>query len=116
MVLILSSDQSQKIQLQSQPLALTVKERWLYASKKLSLFIGLTIASLFIPVFHFVLVPTLSLVSIFIFIKSLKMKHKIILSSQTNCLKCQKDLSAIYLLDDDFRIKCPHCYQSYLIA
>jgi hypothetical protein len=113
--LILSNDQSKIHDLNAQWTALTPKERMNYAAKKFGIFFGLAIASVFIPVAHFFLVPLFLILSLVVGFKSYAIRYRLDLGQQLKCHQCQNELKPSYLLGDELRIKCEKCFAQYAI-
>lgn len=94
---------------------LTKSERLAFALKKAGLFWGIGIACIFIPVFHFVLVPTAILVGIFAFYRELGLAQQITQGTLI-CPVCQKSLEVNQApFEWPKRMDCQTCQTRVLI-
>lgn len=84
-----------------------------FAIRKFSMFFALAIASIAVPVFHFVLVPLFLVISVIIFFKYLKFKYELITEGVTHCLECSTKIDFNKSQDQDFRCECSKCYTRY---
>jgi hypothetical protein len=89
--------------------ALSNSERVKLAAARGGLFFFLAVASVFIPVFHFVLVPLFLILSVFFAFKTRKAKA-FVGAFSAPCPKCNQtiEMKAQYL-EDEIRFFCPHC-------
>ncbi len=115
MKLTLTSDQAKTTDIKATLHTLSKRERTLYAWKKFGVFFGLAILSVFVPVAHFVLVPTFLILSIVVGIKSYKIQARLEILENVQCLQCQEILPKQFLLGEEERIKCGHCFAQYAI-
>ncbi len=115
MKLILSNNMEKWLDVQAPLTAMSTTARFKYAAKKAGLFFGLALASLFIPVLHFVLVPTFLVVAFYMGYKSMKTKWTLHLPEKRNCVSCSQPLKPVYFLNDDRRVACDHCYCHYAL-
>lgn len=115
MKLILSSDQEKWIEPEAELIKLRTDERFKIALQKFALFFALAIASIFIPVFHFVLVPAFLLISVVMGIKAYKIQYRLQIHKECLCVQCQAPLKTEFLLDEQRRLRCGNCFAHYLI-
>ncbi len=115
MKLILSNDQSQYAEIEGSVHQLTTAERLKYSVRKFIFLFFLAVASVFIPVFHFVLVPLFLLLAVIMAFKSYKVLLRFEFKKPSLCLKCQKELPSSYFLNQNLKIKCATCFSHYLI-
>ena len=114
MQIILTSDQSKSFDLNQQIVKLNPQQRFQRAIKKFGLFLGLAIFCIFIPVFHFILVPLFLLIAIISGWKTYTVEFELDLESQ-KCLQCQQNLNPVYYLGPDLRFRCEHCHSHYVV-
>lgn len=94
------------------------KERWIFSLKKLFLFWSLAGVSVFIPLAHFILVPTFLLAGAVSFILHFNKTH-IVRDLSFNCPKCQQKNSyakKIFLFRDEMRFYCTTCAEQLVVA
>lgn len=86
------------------------------ALKFFSLFIGLGVSSIFIPVFHFVLVPSFLMLSIIVSIIQYKKIYRCDLNA-VNCPVCLNSFKESYLYsrENSFTLYCFVCRSSLII-
>ncbi|MGZ3690219.1 MAG: hypothetical protein ACXVAX_01875 [Pseudobdellovibrio sp.] len=87
----------------------TKNELVILSFKKLALFWGLAICSVFIPVLHFVLVPSFLIVGVVAFMKQYKNTH-LIKGGIYICPECKRDfeMKPIYFMEGK-KIDCSLC-------
>lgn len=95
---------------------LSVSQRTTTAFKKFFLFLGIAIASIFIPVAHFVLVPLFLILSVFFALKEFNIKQNLIIKGAYQCLGCQNVLTIPKKLDNNRRVNCKSCHQQYKLS
>jgi len=95
---------------------LNFSQRLTRALKKFLLLISITIAAVFIPVAHFVLVPVFLILSVYFFFKEFKIKQNLIITDSYNCLNCQSNLLIPKELDGNLRMNCKNCHQQYKLS
>jgi hypothetical protein len=79
------------------------------AFKKIGMFWGAGLLCVFIPVFHFVLVPLFLLIGIIAFFKTLKFKYQIA-EGFYNCPACtEKNILKNMWFQDELRSHCEKC-------
>jgi len=113
MKLILISNENQFINLDGSLLEKRVSERLTSALRRFTIWFLLALASIFIPVAHFVLVPSFLIVSFVSFFQSYKMNKKLSLNGDYSCTQCNKTLNLRKELTSDFRFTCDQCFQKY---
>jgi hypothetical protein len=98
-----------KAAVQGQIIESTKQEKMKASAKKLGLFWGLAFASVFIPVFHFVLVPMFLIVGVVFFFQQMKHTHmaKDLVFLCPNCGKENK-IEKMYF-SDSARFRCQEC-------
>lgn len=116
MKLILLSNESQFILLDGSLLEKRYSERLSSALKRFAIWLLLALVSIFIPVAHFVLVPSFFIVAFVSFFQSYKMKKKLSLNGEYNCTQCNKTLNLQKELASDFRFTCDQCFQKYKLV
>lgn len=85
------------------------KEKTSLALKRGGLFFGLALASVFIPVFHFVLVPMFLLISVIAAIRARK-GRAMVPPFEISCPKCSKEVQFNRMvIEDNVRTFCPEC-------
>lgn len=92
------------------------KEKLRASLKKLGIFWGLMIASVFIPVFHFVLVPLFFFLGIGYFFFQMKQTHMVD-HLTFNCPKCEKEnkIDKMYF-KDSVRFRCQACSTQLILS
>lgn len=113
--LIFTQDMSKTVQTQGQWTALTKQELLKLTLKKASLFFGLAVFSIFIPVFHFVLVPVFLLITAVVIFKGMSPRFLLQLQGPHECTSCHQSLPTERVLDSDPRLECEHCHGRYLV-
>jgi len=115
MRVILSSNQSKYFENKIPLEKLNNEQRVARAFQKLLIFFGLAIASIFIPVFHFVLVPLFLITSVVAGFKAFQVSRVLKLPKESPCLECNQPLKSSYFLSSDLRIKCEKCFAVYRV-
>ena len=116
MKIVLSENQAKTFSIDSKVEPLSTRERIKLSSKAFLIFFGLAIISVFIPVFHFVLVPLFLLLSVLGGARNFfKIKYRVKFPLATPCLACQKNLQEEYFLSEDLRLACDSCLVTYFI-
>jgi hypothetical protein len=115
MKIILSSDQDKFFQTSAAIENLSSQQRLSNAFKKFFLFFSLAIASLFIPVFHFFLVPLFLILSLVFATKSYSIKMRISPQEKMLCFICQENIAKPYQLNSEMRLACSYCSAHYLL-
>ncbi|MEY4616982.1 MAG: hypothetical protein RJB66_1942 [Pseudomonadota bacterium] len=113
MKMVLSNDADKFINLESTLIELSQRERLAFALKKWGFWFGLAIGSVFIPVFHFVLVPSFLLVAFIFGFKAFKVTQRIILTKEYLCMVCNKQLVFPDLFSPENPFSCTSCGQRY---
>lgn len=113
--LISTQDMSKVISIQGDLIPLTKQQLMKRALKKSGLFFGLAMASIFIPVFHFVLVPALLIISAISFFKEFSPTYFLKIESTSTCVQCAKPLQKDYVLKDDHKVTCGECHCRYIL-
>lgn len=106
----IQTDAGHSSPLPGQVIRLNTSQRIKRSLKGSGLFFGLAIASVFIPVFHFVLVPLFLILSIVVGFSRFK-KINYIDMTNVRCPSCQHPLkeSALYFNDEPQRLYCYEC-------
>lgn len=115
MRLTLSNDVTKFLEPSAQLLTLTPSERLKISFKKFAFMLALAIASVFIPVLHFFLVPLFLILSFVLGFKAYATQYRLQFTKDTNCIECQKPLKNEVMLDESLRVKCNHCLVNYLV-
>ncbi len=117
MTLNIQSSSGRSLSLETEQVkVLDLRDRALFAAKKAGVFFALAVASVFIPVFHFVLVPLFLLLTILTFWKKSRAHWKFE-NLEFDCLECSTRLR----LNDGFekppfRVFCNFCHQHLKIV
>ena len=84
--------------------------------RKLGIFWGLMIASVFIPVFHFVLVPAFFILGLVFFSQQYKQTH-MVKQLTFNCPNCGKEnkIEKMYF-KDSIRFRCQECSTQLILS
>jgi hypothetical protein len=115
MKIILTSDQSKYFETDKQLIKLSPRQRFQRAIKKFGLFFGLAVFCIFIPVFHFILVPLFLLIAMIAGWKTYQVENELDLGTQ-KCLQCSQNLNPVYYLGSDLRFHCDHCQSHYVVT
>jgi len=109
------SHDSQKARASIAMLSLSQSDRFITAFKKSSLFFALAIGSVFLPVLHFVLVPTFLIVTVIVFMKGMKQTSWVV-TGYTQCPQCKKwvEISPQYYTEP-LRTSCSQCGERLLL-
>lgn len=113
MKIIMLSDQSKSAEIFGTLQILTSKERLKIAAKKFLLFFALAVVSIFVPVLHFVLVPTFLLIAVIMGIREYSIKYKLENGNGTKCPGCTAPLKEKYFLETSLQIKCDACFERF---
>lgn len=85
------------------------RERMRLAFQRGGLFLGLALAAVFIPVFHFVLVPLFLIIAVVAALRARKARA-IVAPFDANCLKCDKPVHfKRMVIEEEVRTFCPEC-------
>lgn len=115
MKICLSSNSDQVLLCEPQVIELSWGERMRFSAKRFGFFLGLAGAAVFIPVFHFVLVPLFLLIAFRVAYKALKIHQKIVIGTNVECLNCKTLLDESYLLTSEGLINCKKCFSRYIV-
>lgn len=94
----------------------TKKDKMEAGFKKLAVFWGIMVASVFIPVFHFVLVPLFFFVGLGFFFQQTKQTHMVKQLSFI-CPDCGKEnkIEKMYF-KESIRFRCQHCSTQLILS
>jgi len=115
MKLILSNDQTKFLQPPAKLTQLSKSDRLKESLRKFALFFVLAVASIFIPVLHFFLVPLFLLLSILFAVKAYSTLYRLKLRDACVCIHCQAPIRSEILLDENMRFKCDKCFVHYIV-
>lgn len=115
MKLVLSSDQSKFLEPNAKLITLSSSDRMKISAQKFGLFFALAVASVFIPVLHFVLVPVFLILAVVLGIKSYSTLYRLHFEAPALCVQCQQPFKNELLLNESLRLKCDGCASHYLI-
>lgn len=115
MQIILASDQAKKIESRFELVEISKRERLLNAAKKFGIWFGIAVAAVFIPIFHFVLVPVLLLAAAVMGMKAYKNRFEVRLLDHGPCIACGKPMQEVFLLGAELQFDCNHCYAQYFV-
>lgn len=115
MKIILLNNSDKFVDLKSQLVPATKKMKIQNGLKKFGLFFGLALASVFIPVLHFVLVPAFLIISAVSFFYGYRVEFQVSEPSAFNCFECSKELVLPLLIGSNRRLNCTHCTAQYRI-
>ena len=88
---------------------LKFKERLKFGAKSLAMSLGIALLCVFIPVFHFVLVPSAILVGLALFYRQFTF-HELLLGGKVSCPQCQSEFELKKAGFNWPRLEtCPHC-------
>lgn len=96
---------------------LSQPERFKKALKKFGLFFAMAVASILVPVFHFVLVPALLIAAVTMAVQQYKRVYSLDLSG-VKCPRCQEDLKEGRLTtkENKFSVYCFQCRRNLFIG
>lgn len=90
-------------------------ERARNAFKKFLLFFVAALASVLVPVLHFVLVPVFMVLSLVMAYQEFRLSHRLVFQDGL-CAQCGNALKPHYLMGPDQRFRCDECGGQYFIA
>jgi hypothetical protein len=107
--IVLTSNLDKKNLIQVQVKTLSSSERLLKALKQSGKFLLIAVCCIFIPMAHFVLVPTFSLTAIYFFFSVIK-KENLLIGAEVICPQCDGKFPAgSESFNWPMRVTCPHC-------
>lgn len=115
MKIILLNNSDKFIALKSDLIPATKKMKIQNGIKKFGLFFGLALASVFIPVLHFVLVPAFLIIAAVSFFYGYRVEFQVSAPVSFNCLECSKELALPLLVGSNRRLNCTHCTAQHRI-
>lgn len=115
MILTLLNDADKSLKVDGSIIERTFRSRILSAVKIFLFWLAFAMGAVFVPVAHFVLVPTFLVLSIVMFVKEFSIRNNFELGSSINCLKCGSSLIFPKALPGNGRLSCRSCYQQYII-
>jgi len=113
--LILSNDQSKFIIIEFALSSLGSSEKMKNALKKFSILLLLAIGSIFIPVFHFILVPLFIILAFVFGYKAYSIQYNLHLGESCLCVQCKHPLKSQYFLNQEMRLNCEKCFSRYIV-
>lgn len=116
MKIILSSDESKFFKVETELVQFSNKARLIRSIKRFLFYFATSLASIFVPVLHFFLVPVFLILSIYVPLKAYKFKFMLEFKKPHLCFGCQKQLNSFYLLNDGLKFKCSDCGSHYLVV
>lgn len=112
----LSSDYNRHYDIKASLADMNWQQRFDESKKQIGVFFLLAVFSIFIPVFHFVLVPLFMGLTLWTLWKTKAPRQKMHMEASLNCLQCAKPLPSRFSIEEDGHFSCPHCSATYTLS
>lgn len=112
----LSSDYNRYYDIQGSVSEMNWRQKFDESKKQTGVFFLLAIISVFIPIFHFVLVPLFLGLTFWTLWKTKAPRQQLQMQTAVNCLQCGKVLPSGFSMEEELHFSCPHCSATYTLS